>query len=1634
MRLPAQALLAALALSTTATASPAPSLDEFRKHLAGGAAVARVRRQLSQRARLVNDEPQRYPRPTVLPSGQQQYQHFQAPYTPEVIEEVRYAQPNSDTGAVSNPPRLRAPVVSGGYSNTKLQGYGPQTGSPRPVGTRRPQPVYRPNPQQETEKEREEEEKRETDRASLVELMMEKAREAARKAAKEEERESEAKMEDSQGVSQRQTPVPRNPPEVTRSPPEAVTEKSSTGGSRVSLYEKLAAGLKATAEKSRQQVPFVARTPPSAETLQASSQSSASTGDRSQSASQSASEVPERRPVAAAQTATTAAPSTSRTGESRPWERGQEEPTTGADRRESSEEERPFEPSPLDVWSNPQQQGPGEYQEWNRPGQYDEGWTQQGPEQEYWEEGAQQEPWQTRRAPWGSPAEGPEAAPSGVRAPEVAPFTGPPRQTVRDGRPPRPRPGARPGSRPRPQSGVPRPGADRVRPGPRPAAPLQPRPELTAGVQLASRPPFPEGARPPLRQRRPPTTPKPAPGYLDTILNWFRGGSEEEEEEPRPAPPPRPHQGLAAPPQFPNQQAGGEAFRPPPSQPGVPADYLESRADNFEDTNPDRSGVGVDVEEWRVVEGTGGEPSGHKAPNILPQFRPNAHVEQMFPQQTLPPPQEDERLPAAGERRPTQGRPINRRPGNLRRPPRGQRPAQIERRPQVEGLEEQTFRRPSPGSLPQQRPIRTNPPRRPINGKPPRRLKPSTKPGRRPPTGTPQRRPRPGVEAPRIPPLNTNEVQRRRGQPSPAIPGAPVSTLQMLHPSLSKPSVLQPLRPGPPAGSVGGPPRRRFRPPRPSPHQLPPPLSPAQRQSQGPLSLLPGPPPPSTGVEEISTGPTARPATLLDDRRVMVVGPFGRPPPGAPLLARPPALAQEAEIPQGSAPGIEDERIYPEDTKEGGQGALTMEDKSRTSGEQIDRVGGQTSPKQDSEVVRLLQQTPSASTVAEIEAVSSGTPSTEDSMSEGALPLGAEDDDLLPLRETSTTPQDQPVAAMMMKPKEQTNKPQKTRPEAMKMSSEGATQAWPQPAPEPSPEPVLETSLEPESSPEPEPAPEPEPSPAPERKSQTAPASLPPSNTKQPESEPKPTSPAEQPMKSNTATTPSLPTADPRPAVGEDGTRFVYATDADSPVLTQTFERRQGGAVEDSATEVEVVGPEMELEDDIEQEPEPEPEPSPEHEQKTDKNEMKQKNEMKKEQMAEETPMPEQQKQDAAQDKISHSKTPNQASTKEEESTTPSQANQDAEGEKEQYSAPSAPPEEEYSPDYNGEYTGQYDQSYGQRQTYQQQTGEENTEPYVQVYGEENAEPYQDQFYDYEQGYGPYGDEYGPYYEDPAQDRYWDQESYQESYPENYQEQYQDPQYQEQNKDQSQGEFQQQYPDTQYQQQNQGEYQTSYQDQNQQPNQEEYQAQFQGQQEIRQKAPAARRVAQAPLRTATTQQPWRVIDSSNNPSQTTKTHVEVPAGTPTTMVHSVPTHQQTTRGQPITSSSSAPSTTAAAGYPSSHVTTTEAPYELVTASHAFDDSRDVMTLEVTHKSSFAVGGSGDVAGGSPRPAAPGVGSVASVSLEDLGPDIRFDGPEVQYYRPPEARREEAEKESESGRPPLEFTLPDLYKDFRPLLD
>ncbi|KAF0295568.1 hypothetical protein FJT64_006921 [Amphibalanus amphitrite] len=135
------------------------------------------------------------PGPLCYPVQQQQYQHFQVPPLAHHVYERQ--------------------VVSGGYSNTKLQGYGPQTGSTRPAGTRRPQPVYRPNPQQETEKEREEEEKRETDRASLVELMMEKAREAARKAAKEEETESEAK-EKSQDVPQRQTPVPRNPPEMER--------------------------------------------------------------------------------------------------------------------------------------------------------------------------------------------------------------------------------------------------------------------------------------------------------------------------------------------------------------------------------------------------------------------------------------------------------------------------------------------------------------------------------------------------------------------------------------------------------------------------------------------------------------------------------------------------------------------------------------------------------------------------------------------------------------------------------------------------------------------------------------------------------------------------------------------------------------------------------------------------------------------------------------------------------------------------------------------------------------------------------------------------------------------------------------------------------------------------------------------------------------------------------------------------------------------------------------------------------------------------------------------------------------------------------------------------------------------------
>ena len=90
-----------------------------------------------------------------------------------------------------------------------------------------------------------------------------------------------------------------------------------------------------------------------------------------------------------------------------------------------------------------------------------------------------------------------------------------------------------------------------------------------------------------------------------------------------------------------------------------------------------------------------------------------------------------------------------------------------------------------------------------------------------------------------------------------------------------------------------------------------------------------------------------------------------------------------------------------------------------------------------------------------------------------------------------------------------------------------------------------------------------------------------------------------------------------------------------------------------------------------------------------------------------------------------------------------------------------------------------------------------------------------------------------------------------------------------------------------------------------------------------------------------------------------------------------------------------------------------------------------MTVEVTHKSSFAVSGAGG--GGEAIREKQGVGSVTSVDLGALGPDIRYDGPEVEYYRPPGERREGAERREE-GRSPMEFRLPDLYKDFKPLLD
>ncbi|XP_037094826.1 retinitis pigmentosa 1-like 1 protein [Pollicipes pollicipes] len=136
----------------------------------------RVSRQLSRRAGLVNDQPPLRHRPIVLPSAgdhlpvRQSYQHYQSQYTPETIEEVRYSQAGAEEtpggqhqdygqerptgGDVSPAPagrrpsqvrdrleQLRAPLVTGGYANTKLQGYASATRDFWAGERRRPAPA-----------------------------------------------------------------------------------------------------------------------------------------------------------------------------------------------------------------------------------------------------------------------------------------------------------------------------------------------------------------------------------------------------------------------------------------------------------------------------------------------------------------------------------------------------------------------------------------------------------------------------------------------------------------------------------------------------------------------------------------------------------------------------------------------------------------------------------------------------------------------------------------------------------------------------------------------------------------------------------------------------------------------------------------------------------------------------------------------------------------------------------------------------------------------------------------------------------------------------------------------------------------------------------------------------------------------------------------------------------------------------------------------------------------------------------------------------------------------------------------------------------------------------------------------------
>ena len=377
--------------------------------------------------------------------------------------------------------------------------------------------------------------------------------------------------------------------------------------------------------------------------------------------------------------------------------------------------------------------------------------------------------------------------------PSSAPVARPPRPF---GRPPNRPP--RPGRPQRPPVGERRPVQQQQN---RPALPTGGRPVAGfAGrppVPLNGRPvrPAPQGdARPGSRPPRPPPTKSPSGGgYLDSFLNWFRGGDGEEEQETRPLPP--------------NARPGATALRPqhprPRPQDGRPQS-IPSRPN--ESQRPALAPQGFPPS-------FGGGPSAPFAPPPPPQF-----------------------LPGHGpDGKPT----LERAPGSFVR---------HDPSPTTSGAGFGTGSRPgeSFGVLPQFRP---------------------------------------GVAGvPRLAHRRRGTVQRRRG-PAARQPNQQTVLTKTSKPSAS-PAVSQVASETTTDYVVATPSPRRRRPMRPQPAAS---LSPPRRRVEGRPSSV-GRPASEDPRPPLVGRPTARPATLLNDKRIVVVGPFGAPPPGAPYIQHPEQL------------------------------------------------------------------------------------------------------------------------------------------------------------------------------------------------------------------------------------------------------------------------------------------------------------------------------------------------------------------------------------------------------------------------------------------------------------------------------------------------------------------------------------------------------------------------------------------------------------------------------------------------------------------------------------------------------------------------------------------------------------------------